>query len=247
MKNAIQKTLLTTLLCLIAASVRAEPVQVKETGLTNGQFISSLTLPIQSGATDYWAGLQTIAINDAKSVLAFCADPWEWSPNANESYSIGSLDGVFGSIKADYIRELYSESYTNTLKSNNGGAGSAAAFQLALWEIIADGDLQLDGNGLVRIDKNTTRNIVSEATAMLKHIDGIHGGDNYSFTLYTSGKSAGQGSTPGAQDYLVAEPAAQALRTANPIPEPGSGLLVATALGAAGLLSLRRRKTTAQA
>jgi hypothetical protein len=222
--------------CLATTSASALPVQITETGLANGQWTNSLSLPVQSGTANYWAGLQTIVVDNAKSFLAFCVDPWEWSPSSNQGYSTNSLSGVFGTTKANYIRELYSQSYDSTLKNNNGGANAAAAFQLALWEIIADGDLHLDGTGLVRSNKDTTQNLVAEANAMLNQIDGHYGKDNYDFTFYTSGKSAGVGNTAGFQDYLVA----------NKIPEPGMMLLMATALSAAGLVSLRRRKATTQ-
>lgn len=237
MPKRLTQTLLGSLICLITASASAAPVLIKESALGNGQWTTSLTLPIQSGAANYWAGLQTLVIDNVNSVLAFCVDPWEWSPSSNQSYNTGSLDSMFGTTKARYIRELYSESYAGTLKPNNGGANAAAGFQLALWEIIADGDLKLDGSGLVRTNSNTTQNIVSIANGMLNQINGVYGNDNYSFTFYTSGKSAGTGTTAGYQDYLVV----------NKIPEPGIGLLMATALGGMSLLSLRRRKTAKQA
>jgi hypothetical protein len=98
----------------------------------------------------------------------------------------------------------------------------------------------------VHTTKDTTQNIVSLANNLLKNIDGSFGKDLYDFTFYTSGKSAGQGAVAGYQDYLVATlaapPVLTAAPTSNPVPEPGTGLLFAAALGGLGLFGRRRNK-----
>ena len=228
------RILFATLACLAAASVSAAPVLIRETGLANGEATNSLILPVQSGAANYWAGTQTILINNTTSALAFCADPWEWSPGSNQTYNTATLDGIFGTTKANDIRTLYALSYGSVQQSGATGNSAAAAFQLALWEIIADGDLRLDGTGLVRTTASTNQSLVSQANALLSQVGsaGNINANDYSFTLYVSGKSDGVGNTPGYQDYLVA----------NRIPEPNIGLLMATALGAALMLARRREQ-----
>ncbi|MDR2188429.1 MAG: PEP-CTERM sorting domain-containing protein [Azonexus sp.] len=236
MKHSFAKTLFVSLFCAAAAGASAAPVLIKETGLGNGQATNGLILPIQSGALNYWAGFQVLTINDGSPVLAFCVDPWEWTPgNTNQSYDdAGSLDSIFGS-KSNAIRELYSEFYASTLDNTTAGDRAAAGFQLALWEIIADDDFTLDGSGSVATVASTNQTIVDIANDMLGQLDGVLGGDNYSFTFYTSGKINGAGSVNGFQDYLVA----------SKIPEPGSALLLLTALGSGLLIGRRRQQADA--
>lgn len=120
----------------------------------------------------------------------------------------------------------------------NIGNLNAAGFQVALWEIIADDNPRLVGlqsdlaNGLVSKTASTNASIVTTAQAMLAQVDGNYGSDNFSFELFTSGKSLGQGRVAGYQDFLVV----------TKVPEPGMLGLLAGALGSLGLVSLGRRK-----
>jgi hypothetical protein len=240
MNKKIKHALLIAATALATGSAAAAPVLIKETGLANGLATGGLILPVSSTAQNYWSGLQTLLIDDSRSVLAFCVDPWEWSSNKNQSYVSNSLDGIFGSAKAGFIRELYSESYSSTLLTGSAGNLNAAGFQLALWEIIADDnpnapDLQFNlNNGLVSKVKDTNKDILQSAKSMLERIDGIFGPENYSFELFTSGKSMGQAGSVGYQDFLVA----------NRVPEPGMLGLMAGALGGLALTGWRRRKTS---
>ncbi|MDR0777322.1 MAG: PEP-CTERM sorting domain-containing protein [Azonexus sp.] len=236
MTHIFSKTLLASLLCMAAVSVSAAPILVKTVEQTNGRLTNSLTLPIQSGAANYWAGSLTLVIDDVHSVLAFCSDPWETTSNINQVYDTSSLDSVFGSTKSNFIRELYSEFYESTLEKTVAGSYAAAGFQLALWEIIADGDLVLDGTGLVRSNALTNPIIVGIANNMLSQLDGILGGELYDFTFYTNGMVNGQGDIEGYQDFLVVSK-----KPNNEVPEPASTLLLVTALGG-GLLLRRRQK-----
>ena len=239
MNKKIRHALLIASTSLAAGSVSAAPVLIKETGLGNGMATGGLVLPVASGAQNYWSGLQTLLIDNTRSVLAFCVDPWEWSSNQNQSYVTSSLDGIFGNAKASFIRELYSDSYASTLQTGSTGNLNAAAFQLALWEIIADDNPNATGlqtslaNGLVSKVKNTNKDIVQTAQAMLGNINGSFGPTQYSFELFTSGTSMGQSGRAGYQDFLVA----------HRVPEPGTFGLLAGALGSLALTGWRRRKT----
>jgi hypothetical protein len=224
---------------LATGSASAAPVLIKESGLANGLASGGLLLPIASGAQNYWTGLQTLVIDNTRTVLAFCVDPWEWSSSQNQSYVTNSLDGIFGSAKAGFIRELYSESYSSALLTGSAGNLNAAGFQLALWEIIADDNPNAPGlqsslaNGLVSKVKDTNKDILQSAQSMLSRIDGVFGPENYSFELFTSGTSMGQAGRVGYQDFLVA----------NRVPEPGMLGLMAGALGGLAMIGWRRRRT----
>lgn len=250
MKNTLKKSLLATAAMLACTSALAVPVMLRESGFGNGMATNGLILPIYASPLNYWAGLQTVVIDNAKTVLAFCVDPWEWSSGSNQSYVTNSLDTIFGGEKASFIRELYSESYSSTLQAGNAGNLSAAAFQLALWEIIADDNPHAAGlqvslaNGLVQKVKDTDKDLLKAAKDMLNKVDGSFGTDTYSFDLYTSGKSLGQGAVNGYQDFLVAskqDVPVTASRATNNVPEPGAFSLMLGALGSMGLLGWRRR------
>lgn len=243
MKKRLRKAILMAATCLISASASAAIVDLRETGLGNGMGSGGLVLPVTSGTQSYWAGLQILTLNNSQSLLAFCVDPWEWSSGANQSYSTNNLNTIFGEPKADFIRELYSEAYSGTLLTGSQGNLNAAAFQLALWEIIADDNPAMNGlqfnldSGLVRKVSTTNASLVTATTALLNRMDGVYGSENYAFNLYVSGKSLGQGPTGGYQDFLVV----------NKIPEPGAFSLMLGALGGMGLLALRRRQKPAKA
>jgi len=237
MKGTFSRAVLLLAGLFAAGAALSTPVFIKETGLANGMATGGLLLPIYPRPLNFWAGLQTLTINDTREVLAFCVDPWEWSSSTNQAYTTNNLYTIFGRAKAGFISELYSESYGSTLQAGAAGNINAAAFQLALWEIITDENPNMTGlqssfaDGLVQKTGSTDTSIVQTATAMLGRIDGVYGHERYGFALYTSGKSLGRGKRGGYQDFLVA----------NRIPEPGAFSLMLGALGGMGLLGWRLR------
>ena len=237
MKKTIKKTIALALTCLAATQVGATPVQVREVDpLVQGLWSNGLQLPIQASAANYWSGLQNIIVDGTSQLLAFCIDPWELSPRSNQPYvERQDFNAYFGSARAGLIRELYADAYSSTLAPSAAGRLSAAAFQLALWEIIGDSQINL-ASGAVRKVSSTNPAIVSATQTLLDHLgdgrgSGSGSGDNFVFDIFSSGKAMGVGNS-GYQDYLVV----------NRIPEPASAALLLTALSLLGFRQSRRSK-----
>ena len=240
MKTSLKKSFVAAAICftaLLAGPASAVTVEIKEVGLVQGMASNGLLLPTQSSPANYWAGMQNILVDNSKLMFAFCIDPWEWSSSGAQPYSSSSnFDAYFGATRSSRIRELYSDAYSSTQLSDAGGKLNAAAFQLALWEIIGDSELNF-ASGIVQTVTATNPQIVSVAKALLDHLDdGLYGDERYTFQLYTNGKSMGAGAVNGFQDYLVA----------NRVPEPSSVALLLLALGVGtGFSAARRRKQSA--
>lgn len=244
MKKILKYGVIAAASYLLAAPASAALVSIQEVDVGNGMSSGGLVLPVDTRTINYWAGLQKLVINSSASVLAFCVDPWEWTSPNTVNYSTNNLGSIFGAAKANMIGELYSEAYSSTLLPGNlGGNLNAAAFQLALWEIIADDNPAIAGlqanlnNGLVHVVQGTNASLIAATNVLLSHIDGVYGNENYTFSFYTNGRSAGQAGPAGYQDFLVA----------NRVPEPGTISLIVSALSAlSGLsvLGLRRRQSS---
>lgn len=207
-------------LSLLLCSGFAYATVIHQTGVSSGQNVNSFVLPLNTGASTYFSGLQVLKI-DGVNTLGFCIDPYQWSPaSATSNYVMRTDFTSFFGTRASKINELYSRFYNDTLPGAVGANVNAAGFQLALWELVAD-NLNL-GTGNVRITANTSLNtpVKSSAQSMLGALNGGHGDDYFSFRIYTSSTN---------QDYLVATevPGMQ-------VPEPAAALLMLS-----GLLALR--------
>ncbi|HWV17036.1 MAG TPA: hypothetical protein VNZ68_00500 [Rhodocyclaceae bacterium] len=208
-------------LFILSGNVHASPVLLKEIGLSSGLATGSLSLPASPSPLNYFAGLQNIQIDNDDVLLAYCIDPFQFSPTSNASYQVGNdFNAYFGADAAD-IGKLYSLFYTSTLGNNLNAAG----FQLALWELIADGSKNLAA-GLVKKTGSTNASIVSTAQSMLDALSGPAGSDSFIFTLYTSTSK---------QDYMVAT------LNANQVPEPQGIALMALALTLLSVVVRRQR------
>jgi hypothetical protein len=202
-------------------------IYVQETGLNIGQNLN-LTLPIQSGASNYFAGSLNLSvgsslnangsISNATSFQAFCIDPFQWSSSLPLSYSAASLSSL-GSTQATEVTKLYSQSFNSTL----GNSQNSAAFQLALWELSKDDGSLSSGN--VQKTNSTTSAVVTAANSMITNAKtGTMGNDQYAFNLYTNGNN---------QDYLVASVTA--------VPEPETYAMFLVGMGLISFTARRRR------
>src|SRR5688572_5663803 len=110
---------------------------------------------------------------------AFCLEPDQEIPSgANVAYTVvdlasappdGATGGVMGAAKADQISELWGR-----FRTAIGTDGvKAAAFQLAIWEIVTDSGKDLAG-GVFRADTSTAAGgtIANQAQAWLNAVNG---------------------------------------------------------------------------
>jgi hypothetical protein len=222
---------------MVTSATNASDVFVSETGLGAGQASGSLVLPV--GTNNVWAGLQTISVAaevdgaSASSFLAYCVDPAHYSTSAYIAFfapaAKDNLETVFVP-QAATMRDLFNRYYAGTINDN----ANAAAFQLALWEIVDDNrDL---ATGSVRANASTNSGLVGNATALLNNLSYL-GPSLYDLTVYRVDRAVAGAS---GQDYIVASPKAGFVTS---IPEPEPYVLILAGLGMIGLCARRRRGT----
>jgi len=136
------------------------------------------------------------------------------------------LEGPMGMSKADLIRELWGRNYLDLFDGDFGEqADKAAAFQIAVWEIVYDDGVELDAGDFQAQDLEDDE--VDLAQAWLDELDGTGPLAMNLIALTNDEDPDGEGPLPGhRQDQLTM------------VPEPGTlGLLALGILGA-----LRRRR-----
>jgi len=92
---------------------------------------------------------------DSNTFLAFCLDPHVALSNTSNSYSSGAF------AASDAVKRLYEGYYASSIANVSTNANSAAAFQVALWELNNDNSNLLTGELRFR---NLSNAVVSEAT-----------------------------------------------------------------------------------
>lgn len=140
------------------------------------------------------------------AITAFCIDPYSYL-RIGEVFSVTENANVM-----DNIDRLFNVAYAGVTD-----ALSASAFQVALWEIIAETDSVLDvtaGNHSI-----ANKNVASAAQSFLDDLSNAPSG-GYRYTIYSNS----------GQDQI----------SASPVPLPASALLLLG--GMSGFAALRRKK-----
>ncbi len=166
MRGKMQFMAVVGLVLAVGVAAQAYPVDLRY--VTHGPSKSvNVVHPFATGGASYPVGLFTLKIvglegEPLQTIKGFCVDLRQTSSYAMQPYDVTALENApqdGGSpyspmgTKADAIRELWGEHFADIGADNN----AAAAFQMAIWEIIYEadgvtwdatsGDLRIGGAG----------------------------------------------------------------------------------------------------
>ena len=132
----------------------------------------------------------------------------------------GGLTGpiTFDAVRTDRLQRLW-----GTFEAGVNDVGSAAAFQLAIWELAFDNDQTLVGPGFLFVDAGQFQPGISDLAE--SYLAVIRGGGGVSTNLILLATNNGGENGADSQDIITT-------------PAPGSAMI----LGLAGLAGLRRRR-----
>lgn len=170
--------------------------------------------------------------------LAFCVEPYQFLANSapydlvplsQGSSSIGGMGGA----KALLLRELFGRFAPTGGSNGTMSRNDAAAFQVAIWEIVTDGSGSLllnSGNFTMRSSSNST--VFNRAQGWLNALNGTG--------PLASGLRVLRNGSPtnvnqGSQDLLVFT------NLVEPIPEPDTWAMLIVGFGLTGAVLRRRR------
>ena len=169
--------------------------------------------------------------------LAFCVEPQQFLA-ASATYELVPLSqaasgiGGIGNVAALQLRELFGRFAPGGGFADNMPTSHAAAFQVAIWEIVSDqaGSLNLSsGNFSMVRDSNSA--IFDLAQGWLNSIDGT-GPLAAGLRALRNGTLGDRNS--GSQDILIFT------RILDPIPEPNTWVMITAGFGLIGTIMRRR-------
>ncbi len=181
------------------------------------------------------------AYTSGTEFVSFCVELTQYvNYNGSYTYTVVEVGGVpspggsgvgngMGTSKADQLRELWTIARDQVQDSL-----TAAAFQLAIWEVVYDDDTSLSTGSFQAKKRNTGDLIPATAQNWLSQIDGTHELANI-FGMRNSGT----------QDQVFFQPPPPSPRT-EAVPLPGAAWCGGLLLGGLAFRSLRRRLWAAE-
>lgn len=223
---------------VMAAPLPAISAEVTLTGWAFGQGVQVASNQYSGHAGGFTGTLTGAGAFDTNSFLTYCVELEEhfsFSGNAMTNYNVVTGDSYFGSDKAYRMGQLVS--YTRANPSLVNSAFTSAAMQLAVWNLVYDGDASLSAGSF-----HDSSGLANYATGLL--FDAAAFGAP-TFSVYALQRR-------GSQDFLLAARLPPLGLEGGPVPiaePPGLALLAMglTLVSGIGVWGARRRRAAAAA
>jgi len=216
-------TLTAAVAATAAASCHAGPVTFDYDGTGKGRNVSVMTEGFHSGRV-YAGSIRHMV--DGELAITYCIEPDQWAQTGTKTFDRVSLEQglshrASAGAKAAAIAEL-ADSLGESLWTTSTDRDTAAAFQIAVWEIVRDLDTENEP-GSLRFDDGSFRvkgsgNLVASAESMLSGLS-FNRGSGSGYEAFTDDTK---------QDFMT-----------RVVPTPAGFALAGTALP---MLISRRRK-----